>query len=57
MHDTLKPEQEVYFDQYCKKCKHKKKKDTEEPCFECLGNPVNYQSHKPVKWESKKKEV
>lgn len=44
---------EVYFDQYCKTCTHEKKKDSEDPCFECLDNPINLYSHKPVKWEGK----
>lgn len=42
---------EVYFHQYCETCKHKDKKDNEEPCFECLDNPINLYSHKPVKYE------
>ena len=43
---------EVYFHQYCKTCKHKDVK-IGEPCNECLGNPVNLHSHKPVKYEKK----
>jgi hypothetical protein len=44
---------EVHFDQYCKKCKHEKLEYNEEPCFECLGEPLNWNSHKPVKYEEK----
>lgn len=44
----------VRFDEYCKKCKHKDKKEDETPCDECLDNPVNVDSHKPVKFEEKK---
>lgn len=44
---------EVYFDKYCKSCKHTKKKDHEEPCDECLDTPINLNSHKPVNWEAK----
>lgn len=44
---------EVYFDQYCKTCVHKDKKEDEEPCFACLNEPVNINSHKPVRWEGK----
>lgn len=44
----------VYFDQYCPTCVHKGKKDNEEPCCECLDNPGNLYSHRPVKWEEKK---
>lgn len=42
---------EVYYDPYCGKCKHKKKKEEEEPCAECLNHPVNEFSHRPVKFE------
>lgn len=44
---------EVYFDQYCKTCKYWELEDTEEPCNECLGEPTNLYSHKPVKWKEK----
>lgn len=44
---------EVYFDLYCKKCKHEKLGETETPCYECLGEPLNLDSHKPVRYEEK----
>lgn len=44
---------EVKFDEYCKDCKYEKKKEDEDPCYDCLGEPVNLYSHKPVKWEEK----
>ena len=44
---------EVYFGNFCKKCKHFDVKDNEEPCEECLDNPINLHSHKPVKFEEK----
>ena len=43
----------VEFDKYCKTCKHSEVKDNEEPCDECLDNPVNVNSHRPVNWEEK----
>lgn len=46
-------EKEVYFDEYCKKCKYEVLKEEEEPCYECLLYPVNQYSHKPVKYEEK----
>lgn len=46
---------EVYFHEYCKQCKHWEKKETESPCFECLDEPVNVYSHKPLKFEEKEK--
>lgn len=44
---------EVYFDKYCKSCKHKKCEENEEPCDECLSEPTNLYTHKPVKYEEK----
>ena len=45
----------VYFDTYCKFCKHREVKDEDEPCDSCLSEPINLYSHKPVKWEENKK--
>ena len=42
---------EVYFDLYCKSCKHVELHDHDEPCNDCLDRPVNIDSHKPVRWE------
>ena len=44
---------EVYFDKYCKICKHEKLKETEAPCYECLGEPLNLNTHRPVKYDKK----
>ena len=43
----------VHFDKYCDKCKHKDKEQDETPCDECLSEPANLNSHKPVKFEEK----
>ena len=43
---------EVYFHEYCEKCKYWKLKDNEYPCDECLDEPINLYSHKPVRWET-----
>ena len=47
----------VHFHEYCKKCKHENVADdgATEPCNECLENPTNLYSHKPVKFEEKGK--
>lgn len=42
---------EVRFDRYCKTCKNFTKGENQKPCDECLCEPVNLHSHKPVKWE------
>ena len=47
---------EVYFDQYCKTCKHKDVAESEDPCYDCLAEPSNIDSHKPVRWEEKEQE-
>lgn len=46
---------EVYFHEYCKQCKHYDKDENQSPCFECLEDPVNQFSHKPVRFEEKEK--
>ena len=46
---------EVYFERFCPTCKHRDVKGYEEPCNECLENPVNLYSIKPIMWEEKEK--
>lgn len=46
---------EVYFDKYCRQCEHKAKKENEAPCDECLSEPVNTNSEKPVYFRSVEK--
>ena len=50
---------EVQFGTYCKTCKYQDKKEWEEPCAECLDNPLNLDSIKPIKWkeQSKKQKI
>lgn len=44
---------EVYFGQYCKTCQYEKFAEDEDPCHDCLNEPVNEHSHKPVNWKEK----
>ncbi len=44
---------EVRFDEYCKKCEHFEKFDWEDPCNDCLNEPSNINSHKPVFFKEK----
>ncbi|MDO5397827.1 MAG: hypothetical protein Q4G33_07835 [bacterium] len=44
---------EVYFDKYCRTCKYEKLPENDDTCHECLNNPVNLYSHKPVSWKEK----
>lgn len=46
---------EVYFDKYCNSCKNKNTDEVKDPCNECLDNPSNVNSHKPVNYEDKNK--
>lgn len=41
-------EKEVYYYQYCRQCEHYSKPESEDPCDECLAQPVNEDSHKPL---------
>lgn len=43
----------VNFYQYCKECKYKDIPENDDPCEDCLTNPVNEDSHKPVFFEEK----
>lgn len=46
---------EVYFHKYCKTCKRSEVKSVTDPnwamCNECMSHPINFASHKPVKYE------
>lgn len=44
---------EVWYDEYCKNCVHWQLTEAEEPCDECLNEPVNEDSHKPLYFEEK----
>ena len=45
--------QEVNFWQYCKTCHYQDLKEEEFPCCDCLEEPLNIYSHKPVKWKER----
>ena len=45
----------VEFEKYCPKCKHWKKKEDEAPCRDCVSVAARAFSHKPEKFEAKKK--
>lgn len=46
-------DKEVYFNEYCPKCKWSKLPEDKDPCDICLENPSNEWSHKPVYFEEK----
>jgi hypothetical protein len=41
---------EVYYNEYCKTCKHKDKAESCDKCNECLNQPYNINSHKPINY-------
>lgn len=43
----------VDFDKYCNSCRHFESADEKDPCHECLNNPSNVDSRKPVMYEKK----
>ena len=51
--NELTHEKFVNYEGYCKDCKYKDNLETDEPCDECLANPVNFESVKPIKFEKK----
>lgn len=44
---------EVFYEKFCPTCAHRDVKESEDPCAECLDEPANQDSHKPVKYEEK----
>ena len=40
----------VDFNKYCARCKYKDNLESTLPCHECLENPVNTDSKRPVKY-------
>lgn len=45
---------EVDFLSYCPICKYQNIDESEDPCDECLENPMNTYSKKPVNFKEKK---
>lgn len=54
MEDTYK---EVYFGDFCRTCVNLKTAEDVDPCHECLNNPVNLYSHKPVNYKEDEEKV
>ncbi len=44
----------VDFKYWCERCKYSNKAECEEPCNDCLSNPVNVESTRPVYWSKQK---
>ena len=54
---VIREEKIARFDIWCCQCKHEhdREDDVESPCWDCLAEPVNSYSHKPVYWKKKEK--
>lgn len=48
-------EKEVYFGYDCPRCAHFSLPQDADPCDECLSEPVNEDSHKPIHFKEKTK--
>ena len=46
-------QKEVFFHKFCPGCifEAESEFDVTAPCFECLEQPVNQDTHKPVNWQ------
>lgn len=44
---------EIFFVEWCPKCKHASLDEGQDPCFDCLRVPARDNSHKPVMFEEK----
>ena len=42
---------EVDFKTYCKTCEHKDLEENFDPCNDCLAEPMNAISDKPIYWK------
>ena len=51
----MNDEKIVLFDIYCKTCKYKNYPEAALPCHNCLNNPSNIDSHKPLFYEEGKR--
>lgn len=43
---------EVNFHEWCPKCEHYKLEEREDPCHDCLNEPANDDSRKPVMFKA-----
>lgn len=42
---------EVDFETYCKTCEYKNLEEKFDPCNDCLAEPMNANSDKPIYWK------
>lgn len=44
---------EVHYNQYCVSCKYWTFNESNDPCYGCLAQPWNENSHKPINYKPK----
>ena len=42
---------EVRFDIYCEKCKYQNLSEQDDPCWDCLNQGYNFDTHRPINFE------
>ena len=42
---------------WCPNCKYQDKAETDDPCFDCLAEPVKNDGHQPVKYVAKSQDI
>ena len=47
----------VDFEKYCPQCKYHGCLESDDPCWDCLAQPVNVDSYKPVEFVENKVRV
>lgn len=55
MSELIEETKEVYFDTYCPECEYCDLSESKAPCWDCLENPYNENSHKPRYFKEKEK--
>lgn len=48
---------EVDFEKYCKICKYYDKAENEDPCWDCLNEPANEHSQRPVNFKENRDKI
>lgn len=48
---------EVYYGEYCKRCEHWAKPESEYPCDECMDEPFRYNSHMPAYFKDRGSDI
>lgn len=50
----MKMAQRIVKFEYCNSCENFNKKEDDDPCFDCLDQPINEDSRKPINYKEAK---